>query len=72
MFPSASHRDSFTSCRVGAGGVSCSHFEGYVVVPGGLSASDASAPTGARSDAVLSANRLYLPTEAAKAPDAGG
>jgi len=59
IFPSTSSSREFTSCHVGGGGFGCTHFEGHVIVR----RHEAAAPpqAAARPDAVLSANRLYLP-----------
>ncbi len=62
----ASRGAPLTSCHVGEDGVRCTHFEGYVVV---RRRDATTAPeAAARPDAVLSANRLYLPAGDDKSP----
>ena len=67
IFPSASRGESYTSCRV-ANGADCTRFEGYVVVPKRAGGAEAAARAVVKPDAVLSANRLYLPIEDDKTP----
>ena len=60
VFPLSMRPENTAPCRVG-----CSHFEGYVIVPRHL---DKAAPTPAGAEAVMSANRLYLPAADGKTP----
>jgi hypothetical protein len=62
MFPSQTQ--SFTSCSGGG----CTHFEGYVIVPRRTGAPETTSQAVVRPDAVLSANRLYLPMDEDKTP----
>ena len=63
MFPSTAPSGAFHGCDGPA--LRCgTHFEGYVVVR----RHDPAAPAPAHADAVLSANRLYLPASDDKAP----
>ncbi len=66
IYPPTSQSGTYTSCRFGEGAVSCTHFEGYVVVRRHESAS--ATKSDAKGDAVLSANRLYLPANDDKTP----
>ena len=66
IFPAASKDAPLTSCQTGEGGGRCTRFEGYIVVRrhDATTAPEAAA----RPEAVLSANRLYLPTGDDKSP----
>ncbi len=66
IYPSISQSGTYTSCRFGEGEVRCTHFEGYVVVRRHESTSATKGD--AKGDAVLSANRLYLPANDDKTP----
>ena len=63
VIPATSQSGAFTSCQSSEGGVRCTHFQGYVIVR----PAEAALPV-VKPDAVLSANRLYLPASDDKTP----